>query len=205
MVGHKASERERSRAPVGLGQHFLRPVLHGHLGASGDGVFVRVVAPLWPRAVVDQQQTYVDDFATHAGIAQTFTVGTSGWLGDVSINGTGANPTDRVALTRVSQDGAPDPAHVLWSTTVANQASGGNLHLAHPIFVLAGQRYALTLTAPGPGDGDFVYGELTCDAPHPYARGDLYVQDEQGGSWTQQEGCDTVFATYVVQRFKSGP
>jgi len=177
----------------------------GIWGETADGVFVRVLQPLTPHAVVDQQQTYVDDFVDQAGIAQTFTVGTAGWLGDVSINGTGKNSFDRVALTRVTQEGAPDPSRVLWSTTVVNQASGGNFHLAKPLFVLPGQRYALLLTAPGTGNDDYVYSEITCDAPHPYARGDLYVQDEPGGSWTQQEGCDTVFSTYVVQRFRSGP
>ena len=191
--------------PWGWDNSFFELFCTGIWGPTGDGVFVSVLAPLWPRAVVDQQQTYADDFVQHAGMAQTFTVGTSGWLGDVSFSGTGTNPTDRVALTRLTQAGAPDPAHVLWSTTMAYQATSGNFHLAHPIFVLAGQHYALTLTAPGPADDDYISGLIACDAPHPYMRGDLYVQDEQGGSWTEQEGCDTVFATYVVQRFKTGP
>jgi hypothetical protein len=33
----------------------------------------------------------------------------------------------------------------------------------------------------------------------------MYLQNEVGGSWTQQEGCDMVFSTYVLQRFKSSP
>jgi len=203
--GAKPVNGSEVQFPWGWERSFYELDCTGIWGETGDGVFVRVLQPLAPRAVVDQQQTSVDDFVDHSGIAQTFTVGTSGWLGDVAIHGTGNKSFDRVALTRVTQEGAPDPSHVLWSTTVFNQASGGNLHLARPLFVLPGQRYALLLTAPGTGKDDYVYGEIACEASHPYARGDLYVQDEPGGSWTQQEGCDTVFSTYVVQRFKSGP
>jgi hypothetical protein len=63
---------------------------------------------------------------------------------------------------------------------------------------------ALVLTAPDGGD-DHVFGLYGCDAPHPYVRGEMYVQDEPGGSWTQQEGCDADFKTLVVQRFRTGP
>ncbi len=177
----------------------------GIWGEAANGVFVDVTQPLTYRAGADQQQTYVDNFVQHAGMAQTFTVGSSGWLSDVRISATGANAGDGVAITRVTGDGAPDLAHVLWSTTVVNQATIGTLHLAKPLLVASGQHLALVLTAPGPVDEDNVYGVIACGAPHPYTRGDLYVQDEPGGSWTQQEGCDTDFTTYVVQRFRTGP
>lgn len=176
-------------------------------GETGDGIFVNVMAPLAQRAVADQQQSYADDVTQDAGLAQTFTVGTSGFLTDVTVSGTGTESYDGFAITRVTGGGAPDPAHVLWSTTLVNQGTSGNLHLAKPLFVLAGQRYAFMLTAPGTGEDDAVYGECVCgdDSPHPYARGDMYLQDEAGGPWTKQEGCDAVFTTYVVQRFRAGP
>jgi hypothetical protein len=177
----------------------------GIWGETEDGVFVDVTQPLTSRATADQQQTYVDDFVQHAGMAQTFTVGSGGWLSDVRISGTGTKIGDRVAITRVTGDGAPDPAHVLWTTTVASQATVGTLHLAKPLLVFPGQRLALTLSAPGPVDEDYVYGPVACDSPHPYTRGDLYVQDDPGGSWARQEGCDLDFTTFVVQRFRTGP
>ena len=36
------------------------------------------------------------------------------------------------------------------------------------------------------------------------ARGAAYYLD-QGGDWTEAEGCDVVFTTWVVQRFKVSP
>jgi hypothetical protein len=193
--------------PWGWDNSFFALDCTGIWGETGDGVFVDVVSPPTPRAVADQQQVYVDDYTQAAGLAQTFTVGTSGFLTDVSIAGTGAYSYDRLAITRVTSDGAPDPTHVLWSTTVLNQATSGSLHLPKPLLVFPGQRYALVLTAPGTAKDDTVAGEYVCSegTPRPYARGDMYLQNEVGGSWTQQEGCDMVFSTYVLQRFKSSP
>ena len=192
-------------APWGWNRSFFSLDCTGIWGETGDGVFVNVKLPLTPRSGVDQQQSGVSDVAQDGRIAQTFTVGTSGWLADVALNGTGTSSFDRVAITKLTQGGAPDTTRVLWSTTVANQATQGNLHLAKPLLVLAGQHLALTLTAPSaPGD-DHVYQEISCGQPGQYARGEMYVSEEATGAWTQQPDCDTVFRTYVVRRFQQNP
>lgn len=193
--------------PWGWQKTFYELDCNGIWGETGDAVFIQVQAPVAQRAVADQQQTYVDDFTQDPGIAQTITVGTSGYLTDVSLGGSGTESYDKFAITRVNPDGSPDPTHVLWSTTFLNQGTSGNLHLTKPLLVFAGQRYALVLTAPGTTEDDGVYSEFVCgdNAPHPYVRGDMYLQAETGGSWTKQEGCDTVFTTFVVQRFRTGP
>lgn len=193
--------------PWGWEKSFYELDCNGIWGETGDGVFIVVRAPIAPRAVADQQQFYVDNFADYPGIAQTFTVGTAGYLTDISVSGTGTEPYDGFALTRVTPGGAPDPTHVLWSTTLYNQGTSGNLQLPKPLLVFPGQRYAFMLTAPGTTKDDAVYGQFVCgdDTPHPYVRGDMYLQDEPGGSWTKQDGCDAVFTTFVVQRFRSSP
>lgn len=205
--GNKPLDGSEVVVPWGWQKSFFELDCTGIWGEVYDSVFVQVQAPVAQHSVVDQQQTYVDNFAEHAGIGQTFTVGTSGYLTDVAVSASGAESYDNFAITRLTPGGAPDTTHVLWSTTLLSQGTSGNLHLTKPLFVLAGQRYAYTLTAPGTTQDDNVYGLFVCggDSPHPYTRGDMFVQDETGGSWTQQEGCDMVFKTFVVPRFRPGP
>ena len=204
-LGAKPLSGSQAVIAWGWERSFFTLVCSGYWGYGYGGAFVDVEQPLTPRAALDQSQLAVNDFSGTPGMAQTFTVGSSGYLTDVSIAGTGTNSFDRVSIMRVTAGGAPDPTRVLWSTAVVNQATRGNLRLAKPLLVFSGQRLALVLTAPALEKSDIVYGDFVCGAEQPYTRGDLYLQDEAGGPWAQQEGCDAAFSTYVVQRFRVGP
>jgi hypothetical protein len=74
---------------------------------------------------VDQQQMNASDEAVHARIAQTFTLGTTGWLTDIGFFGTGENAYDKIALTRTTSDGAPNSAAVLFTTYVVRRVQQG--------------------------------------------------------------------------------
>ena len=177
----------------------------GIWGNGGSGTFVQSVVPLAQRAVVDQRQPFIDDIQTGAGFAQTFTVGVSGWLTDIQVQGTGANSSDVLSITKTTQSGAPSNT-VLYSTTFLHQSTMGNVHLTKPIFVLTGQHYAITLVAPdGLTDpkGDYVYDLYACDSSN-YSRGTSY-QLNGDGQWIETPGCDDVFTTWVVQRIRVGP
>lgn len=172
----------------------------GPYGDDGGAVDVSVVQPLTPRAFADQRQMQFDDYADEqVGIAQTFTVGVTGWLTEIGLNGTGGNSYDRIALTRTTPGGDPDSSATIWSTTVLNQSTAGIVHLAKPLFVVAGQHLAITLTAPNGFGDDYVFGERYCTTDS-YRRGDLYLQSELSGPWTKQPGCDAVFETFVIRR-----
>jgi hypothetical protein len=177
----------------------------GIWGKGGSGAFVQSVAPLAPRAVVDQRQSSVDDISENVrGFAQTFTVGVSGWLTDVNVNGTGTNPSDVFSITRTTQSGAPSSSAV-FSTTLLHQSTVGNVHLTKPVFVLTGQHYAITVVAPnGLSDpkNDYTYYLYSCGSP--YSRGTSYYLDGEG-IWTESPGCEDVFTTWVVQRLRVGP
>jgi hypothetical protein len=176
---------------------------NGIWGEGGAAVDVAALAPLAPRAVVDQQQRQFDDFELQSGLAQTFTVGIGGWLTDVVIDGSGVNSYDQFAITRTTQSGAP-ASTALVSTTFLHQGTNGNIHLSKPLLVLPGQHYALTLVAPNgqsaPND-DYVFGADACG--NQYTRGSSYYQD--GSAWVEQDGCDLTFSTHVVERFRIGP
>jgi hypothetical protein len=177
----------------------------GIWGDGGSGAFVQSTAPLALRAVVDQRQSHVDDIDTRPGFAQTFTVGVSGWLTDINVNGTGTNPSDVLAITRTTQSGAPSGT-VLYSTTLVHQSTVGNVHLTKPIFVLAGQHYAITVVAPNgltDPQNDYTYYLYACEGSS-YSRGTSYYLDKSGG-WIESPGCDDVFTTWVVQRIKTSP
>lgn len=177
----------------------------GIWGDGGSGAFVQSTAPLALRAFVDQRQFFVDDISENVpGFAQTFTVGVSGWLTDINVNGTGANPSDVLSITRTTQSGTPSSS-VLYSTTLLHQSTVGNVHLTKPVFVLTGQHYAITVVAPnGLSDPqtDYTYYLYSCASS--YSRGTSYYLDGQG-TWTESPGCDDVFATWVVQRIKVSP
>ena len=177
----------------------------GIWGDGGSGAFVQSTAPLAPRAVVDQHQDFIDDISQNvAGFAQTFTVGVSGWLTDVNVNGTGTNPSDVLSITKTTKTGAPSGTAV-YSTTLLHQSTLGNVHLTKPVFVLAGQHYAITVVAPDgltDPNNDYVYSLYSCSSP--YSRGTSYVMNGDG-EWIESPGCDDVFTTWVVQRIKVGP
>lgn len=178
----------------------------GIWGDGGSGAFVESTVPLAARTLVDQRQVFADDFSQDTpGFAQTFTAGISGYLTDVQVQGTGTNPSDVLAITKTTQSGAPSST-VLSSTTLLHQSTTGNVHLTKPVLVLAGQHYAITVVAPAgltdPQD-DYTYYLYACE-DSTYARGAAYYLD-QGGDWTGAEGCDVVFTTWVVQRFKVSP
>jgi hypothetical protein len=178
---------------------------NGPDGPAGALVQVTTRQPITARAGVDQRQINVDDFTTEDAFAQTFTVGIPGWLTDINVQGSGINPYDQIAITRTTPGGAPDSSAVLTSTTVGKQAFSGNVRLPKQIFVLPGQKLAITVVAPNgrsdPAD-DYVAHEYSCEDPYP--RGAYYSHD-QNGAWTQQTGCDNAFSTYVIQRLKVGP
>jgi hypothetical protein len=177
----------------------------GIWGDGGSGAFVQSTAPLAPRAVVDQRQLFIDDISENVpGFAQTFTVGVSGWLTDVNVNGTGTNSSDVLTITRVTKTGAPSGT-ALYSTTLLHQSTVGNVHLTKPIFVLVGQRYAITVVAPNgltDPNNDYTYYLYSCSST--YSRGTSYYLDGNG-DWTESPGCEDVFTTWVVQRIKLGP
>jgi hypothetical protein len=166
---------------------------------------VRATSPVTVHASTDQRQVFEEDGSQEDAFAQTFTVGISGWLTDINIFGGGANPYDQVAITRTTPSGAPDSSKVLTSTTMLHQGTSGGIRLPKPIFVLAGQRLAITVIAPnGRTDpsSDYVFHVYACGDPYP--RGSSYDRD-QNGAWTELTGCDVDFATYVVLRLKIGP
>jgi hypothetical protein len=123
----------------------------------------------------------------------------------VNVNGTGVNPYDVLSITKTTQSGAP-ASTVLASTTVLHQSTIGNVHLTKPIFVLAGQHYALTLVAPNGltnPTSDYTYYLYAC-ADSTYSRGTSYYLDTNG-NWIASPSCDAVFTTWVQQRLKVGP
>ncbi len=134
----------------------------------------------------------------HAAIAraETFTAGRTGTLARVAVTAFQDNhPNGPLTLSVAAVDAAGHPAATLWSSTVASTAipwSPSEVAGTPGIPVVAGQQYALEISAPTTTQGCFGFAYNDAD-PYP-GGGALY---SNGQTWAPEAGRDLKFETSV--------
>jgi hypothetical protein len=131
--------------------------------------------------------------------AQSFTAGRTGTLARVALTTHQVGHPDaplRIEVAELDADGRP--GRVLAGRTVAPEDvswSPGEVALAPAVPVVAGRRYAVLVSAPALGRGD--YGMAYADGD-PYGRGTALYSSDAGATWREEAGRDLKFETSVT-------
>lgn len=133
--------------------------------------------------------------------AQTFTVGRTGTLDQVSVTLFQANhPNGSLSLSVSALDASGRPGPALWSSSIPAAAvswSPADAAGSPGIPVVAGQRYVVRVSAPAVTNG--CYGFVYNDS-NPYSGGPELFSNNAGQSWTMETSRDLKFETSVASR-----